>query len=204
MPRRVDQARRRDEIVEAALRVVGRSGLDGATTRAIADEAGCTLSVLAHYFGGKDGLLVAAQTAVYDRIVERAFRTGGDLLGLAALSAAFDAALPLDAERMADAAANVAFAAEALSHPELAEARRRSRQEIRRVLYGCLSEARQADELRDGVDDPAVVQEFFTLVEGSALQVGLDAADPAVSRRAADLAAALVDGLRRPGRAVTR
>ena len=204
MRRREDHARRRAEIVDAALRVLGRAGLDGATTRAIADEAGCTLSVLAHYFGGKDGLLVAAQTAVYDRIVERAFRTGGELLGLAALSAALDAALPLDAERMADAAANVAFAAEALSHPELAEARRRSRQEIRRVLYGCLSEARQVDELRDGVEDAAVVQEFFTLVEGSALQVGLDSADPAVSRRAAALAAALVDGLRRPDRAGTR
>jgi AcrR family transcriptional regulator len=204
MPRRVDQARRRDEIVEAVLRVVGRSGLDGATTRAIADEAGCTLSVLAHYFGSKDGLLVAAQTAVYDRIVERAFRTGGELLGLAALSAALDAALPLDAERTADAAANVAFAAAALSHPELAEARRRSRQEIRRVLYGCLAEARQADELRGEVDDAAVVQEFFTLAEGGALQVGLDAADAAVSRRATDLAAAFVARLRPPGPAATR
>lgn len=204
MPRRVDHARRRDEIVEATLRVVGRVGLDGATTRAIADEAGCTLSVLAHYFGDKDGLLVAAQTAVYDRIVERAFRAGGQLLGLAALTAALDAALPLDAERAADAAANAAFAAEALSHPPLAQARRRSRQEIRRVLYGCLSEAREADELADGVDDAAVVQEFFTVAEGSALQVGLDPSDAVVSRRAADLAAAFVARLRAPGPAATR
>ncbi len=197
MPRREDHARRRAEIVEAALRVVGRAGLDGATTRAIADEARCTLSVLAHYFGDKEGLLVAAQTTLYDRIVERAFRTGGELMGLAALEAALEATLPFDAERAEDAVANAAFAAAALSHPRLADARRRARQDIRRVLYGCLAEARAADELRDGVDDGAVVQEFFVLAEGAALQAGLDHDDPAVTGRVAAQAAAYVAGLRR-------
>lgn len=198
MPRRVDHEHRRAEIVEATLRVVGRHGLDGATTRAVADEAACTLSVLAHYFGDKEGLLVAAQTAVYDRIVARAFRTGGELLGLAALAAALGEALPLDAERAADAQANAAFAAASLAHPALAEARRRSRHDIRRVLYGCLAEARQLGELRDGVDDAAVVQEFFTIAEGGTLQVGLDATEPEAAARTAALAAAFVERLRRP------
>lgn len=197
MPRREDHARRRAEIVEAALRVVGRAGLDGATTRAMADEAGCTLSVLAHYFGDKEGLLVAAQGALYDRIVERAFRTGGELMGLAALTAALEATLPFDAERAEDASANAAFAAAALTHHRLADARRRARQDIRRVLYGCLAEARSAGELRDDVDDGAVVQEFFVLAEGAALQAGLDHDDPAVTARVAAQAAAYVASLRR-------
>lgn len=206
MPRRVDHAQRRREIVEATLRVVHRSGLDGATTRAIADEAGCTLSVLAHFLGSKDQILVAAQTAVYERIVQRAFRTGGELLGLTALQQALEAALPLDEERAVDAAANAAFAAAALTAPDLADARRRSRQEVRRVLYGCLTEARELGELRDGVDDATVVHEFFVLVEGAALSDVLDVAeDPAapaapagVSSRSLPLATAFVDRLRAP------
>lgn len=205
MPRRVDRDQRRAEIVDAALRVVAREGLDGATTRAIADEARCTLSVLAHFFGGKEGLLVAAQTEVLDRIVRRAFRSSGELMGLEALAGALDAALPLDAERSADAAANAAFAAAALAHPDLAAARRSSRADIRRVLDGCLAEAREAAELRDGVDDGAVVQEFFVLAEGAALSVGLDGAgDPEVTARVRRQAAEFVDRLRRPGPAAPR
>lgn len=198
MPRRVDHAQRRREIVEATLRVVHRDGLDGATTRAIADEAGCTLSVLAHFFGNKDAILLAAQTAVFERIVLRAFRIGGELLGLAALQQALEASLPLDAERAADAAANAAFAADALTHPDLAEARLRSRQDIRRVLYGCLTEARELGELRDDVDDAAVVHEFFVLVEGAALSEVLDPAEPGVTPRSLLLATAFVERLRHP------
>lgn len=196
MPRRVDHGQRRREIVEATLRVVHRDGLDGATTRAIADEAGCTLSVLAHFFGGKDAILVAAQAAVYERIVQRAFRAGGELFGLTAFQQALEAALPLDEERAVDAAANAAFAAAALSHPDLAEARRRSRQDVRRVLYGCLTEAREIGELREGVDDAAVVHEFFVLVEGAALS---DVLEPdARAARSLRLATAMTDRLRLP------
>ncbi|WP_448630615.1 TetR/AcrR family transcriptional regulator [Cellulomonas soli] len=204
MPRRVDHAQRRREIVEATLRVVHRVGLEGTTTRAIADEAGCTLSVLAHFFGNKDAILVAAQGAVYERIVQRAFRIGGDLLGLTALRQALEAALPLDEERAVDAAANAAFAAAALTHTDLAEARRRSRQDIRRVLYGCLTEARELGELREGVDDAAVVHEFFVLAEGAALTDVLDPGDRGVDPRSLLLAAAFVERLRGPGRNASR
>ncbi|MGN8244527.1 TetR/AcrR family transcriptional regulator [Cellulomonas soli] len=195
MPRRVDHDQRRREIVEATLRVVHRVGLAGATTRAIADEAGCTLSVLAHFFGNKDAILVAAQGAVYERMVQRGFRIGGDLRGLAALRQALEAALPLDEERAVDAAANAAFAAAALTHADLAEARRRSRQDIRRVLYGCLTEARELGELRDGVDDGAVVHEFFVIAEGAALSEVLDRGQPGASPWSRDLASAFVERL---------
>ncbi|HWS38283.1 MAG TPA: TetR family transcriptional regulator, partial [Actinoplanes sp.] len=102
MPRLVDHDLRRAELLAAAWRVVRTRGVEGTTTRAIADEAGCSLSVLAHFLGGKDDILVAAQKAVYDRIVERAFEIGGDLFGLDGLRAALEAVLPLDEERAAD------------------------------------------------------------------------------------------------------
>ncbi|GIF05352.1 TetR/AcrR family transcriptional regulator [Actinoplanes siamensis] len=169
MPRLVDRDVRRGELLAATWRVVRARGVEGTTTRAIADEAGCSLSVLAHFLGGKDDILVAAQKAVYDRIVERAFRIGGELFGLAALRAALDAVLPLDDERAADAHVNVAFAGAALSHPRLAESRRESHRAIRAHLRTCLREARELRELRDGVADEAVIDDFIILVEGSTL-----------------------------------
>jgi AcrR family transcriptional regulator len=169
VPRLVDHEVRRAELLAAAWRVVRVRGVEGATTRAIADEAGCSLSVLAHFLGGKDDILVAAQKAVYDRIVERAFQIGGELFGLAALRAALDAVLPVDAERAADAHVNVAFAGAALSHRRLAESRRESHREIREHLRTCLREARELGELRPGVTDDAVIDDFIILVEGSTL-----------------------------------
>ncbi|WP_430781128.1 TetR family transcriptional regulator C-terminal domain-containing protein [Actinoplanes sp. G11-F43] len=169
MPRLVDHDERRAELLSAAWRVVRTRGVEGTTTRAIADEAGCSLSVLAHFLGGKDDILVAAQKAVYDRIVERAFEIGGDLFGLDGLRAALEAVLPLDEERAADAHVNVAFAGAALSHPRLAESRRDSHRSIRDHLLNCLREARELGELRPGVDDDIVIDDFIILVEGSTL-----------------------------------
>ncbi|GAA2694374.1 TetR/AcrR family transcriptional regulator [Actinoplanes palleronii] len=169
MPRLVDHEVRKAQLLAATWRVVRARGVEGTTTRAIADEAGCSLSVLAHFLGGKDDILVAAQHAVYEQIVERAFRIGGDRSGLAALRAALDAVLPIDEERAADAHVNVAFAGAALSHPLLAESRRASHRAIRVHLRTCLREARELDELRVGVTDEAVIDDFIILVEGSSL-----------------------------------
>jgi AcrR family transcriptional regulator len=198
MPKLVEHTQRRGEILEAVWRVVRAKGLEQTTTRAIAEEAGCSLSVLAHYFGGKDEIIVQAQTAVYERIVRRAFRIGGSLLGLAALEQALSAALPFDEEREADIRVTVAFAGAALSHPRLAEARRRSHHDIRRQLYGCLAEARELNELRDTVSDSDVVDEFIVIVEGSGLFGLLDGPpDSDMNRRLTRIATTFVERLRR-------
>ncbi|GAB7043483.1 MULTISPECIES: TetR/AcrR family transcriptional regulator [Catenuloplanes] len=198
MPRLVDHGERRAELLAAAWRVVRARGVEGTTTRAIADEAGCSLSVLAHFLGGKDDILVAAQAAMYERIVARAFRLGGDLAGLAALRAALEAALPFDDERAADAHVNVAFAGAALSHPRLAASRRESHLGIRELLRVCMREARERGELRAGVDDDAVIDDFIILVEGSALLSLVDGwAEEGRSERLTRIAATFVDRLRR-------
>jgi AcrR family transcriptional regulator len=198
MPRLVDHARRRAELLSATWRVVRARGVEGTTTRAIADEAGCSLSVLAHFLGGKDEILMAAQTAVYDRIVERAFALGGDRYGLAALRAALEAVLPLDAERTADAHVNVAFAGAALSNPRLAEARRGAHERIRSLLLTCLTEARERGELRPGVVDEDVVDDFIVVVEGGTLLTLVDgpADERAGTARLQRIATAFVEQLR--------
>jgi AcrR family transcriptional regulator len=57
MPKVVDHELRRRELAQAALRVIGRDGLEAATTRAVAQESGWSTGVLKHYFDGKDQLL---------------------------------------------------------------------------------------------------------------------------------------------------
>ena len=56
---------RRDEVLRAALRVIEREGLEGASMRAIASEIGCTTGVLTHFFRSKQELIDAATDTVF-------------------------------------------------------------------------------------------------------------------------------------------
>jgi DNA-binding transcriptional regulator YbjK len=58
--------RRRQQLLAATIRLVGRVGLAGVTQRAVAAEAGLPPSAVLYYFSTVDELLVATLTAVND------------------------------------------------------------------------------------------------------------------------------------------
>ena len=104
MPKVVDHAARREEIVDALLRVAERDGLDGVSLRAVAREGGWSTGVLTHYFPAKDDLLALAVRQAGTRPAERgravAARARTPLLALRAL---LREALPLDDARRREA-----------------------------------------------------------------------------------------------------
>ena len=58
MPKVVDIEQRRAELTEAAARLIARSGIESATMREVAAEAGWTTGALTHYFADKRELLL--------------------------------------------------------------------------------------------------------------------------------------------------
>lgn len=62
-------ARRR--LIEAALRVFGENGFNGASTRAIAAAAGVNIAAIPYYFGGKEGLYRAVAAHIAEQINAR-------------------------------------------------------------------------------------------------------------------------------------
>jgi len=60
MPRKVDHKERREAFLAAAYRTIKKKGVDAATIRAVAREAGFTTGALVHYVSSKDKLLVQA------------------------------------------------------------------------------------------------------------------------------------------------
>lgn len=84
VPGRHDRAAREAALIEAATAVFAERGFEAATTREVAERAGCAEGLIHRYFGGKRGLLLA--------ILARRTNTVG---------AAFRAALP-DRDRLAD------------------------------------------------------------------------------------------------------
>jgi DNA-binding transcriptional regulator YbjK len=61
---------RRREILEATLRVIGESGVNGATHRAIAHEAGVALASTTYYFDSKSALVEEALELMIERSIE--------------------------------------------------------------------------------------------------------------------------------------
>lgn len=101
MPKTVEKAARRSEFVAASLSVIAREGLNAATLRRIAAEAGCTTGSITHYFSGRQALLIDLLRNVH-------FAAGARMLDVAR-TAPSDAArlervllesLPLDPTRM--------------------------------------------------------------------------------------------------------
>ncbi|MCX4688753.1 TetR/AcrR family transcriptional regulator [Kitasatospora purpeofusca] len=62
MPPRVDHEQRRDQIAQALLRIADSQGLQAASMRAVAAEAGVSLRLVQYYFHTKDELLMDALT----------------------------------------------------------------------------------------------------------------------------------------------
>ncbi|PVU84179.1 TetR/AcrR family transcriptional regulator [Cellulomonas sp. WB94] len=66
---RMPVAERREQLIEAALRVACRDGIDAATVRAVAAEAGVSLGVVHYCFLDKDELLRAVAAAITEQNV---------------------------------------------------------------------------------------------------------------------------------------
>lgn len=119
MPKVVDHEQRRRELAEAVWRVIRRTGVDGASVRTVAHEAGWSAGALRHYFRTQSALLDFAIELAADRIRDR----------LAALEFADDPRraveqllselLPLDDERQAENEVWLAFTARALIDAQL-------------------------------------------------------------------------------------
>ncbi|SKA90539.1 transcriptional regulator, TetR family [Thiothrix eikelboomii] len=71
MPKIVNHDERRMDVVRAIVKVLGKSGLEGATVRNIAREGGFSSGVIAHYFANKDDMVRFAFEFVADRVFHR-------------------------------------------------------------------------------------------------------------------------------------
>ncbi|RJS61225.1 TetR/AcrR family transcriptional regulator [Bacillus sp. PK3_68] len=71
MPKLVDHDKRKKHIAEATWRVILEQGMEGATVRNIAKEAGLSLGALRHYFSTQNELLIYAMELVKEQAEAR-------------------------------------------------------------------------------------------------------------------------------------
>lgn len=147
MPKQVDHDVRRQELAEAACAVVARDGVDGASLRTVAAEAGWSVGSMRHYFATKADLLVFALGHVGDRIDARIAATPKPADALDGLRAAVAEMLPLDDARRREALVWLAFVARAGVEPGLTAAAERVWRSIHTPLVHRLQRAVDAGDL---------------------------------------------------------
>lgn len=187
MPKIVDHDERRRELAQAALTVIGRSGLEAATIRAVAEESGWSTGVLKHYYTDKEELLRGSLREMERANVARFDAAQQQPTG-------FDAILEITTEILdADVSESrqwIAFTARASVDPEIAKLMQRAI-DVWIARWSSLVRRGQADHsIRAGLDPDQVASEIHALVNGLRLREQFTAAAPAARRLE------LLDGLR--------
>lgn len=190
MPKVVDHAQRRRELVAATWAVVAAEGIEAATVRRIAEEAGCTTGRITHYFADKEEVLVAALRQVHRAAGKRMLAAIGERSGLEALRAVLAEALPLDQERVMEWRVWLAFWGSAATSTSLQAEQHQRYREWRELLKRVLTTA----QLSAGIDLDRLVDQIVALVDGFGLQGVLDPQDPRPEQLASRLNGA-VDAL---------
>ena len=191
MPRLVDHEQRRQELAAALWRLVLREGIEAASVRRVAAEAGWSTGSLRHYFETQSELLAFAMELVVQRVSARvaAIPRGRDPHAMA--ERLLHEVLPLDPERHAEMQVWLAFTARSLVEPGLRELRDRAHSGLRSLC-------RAAADLLAAPSPEREAERLHALIDGLALHAVLDPATTTPARQV-ELLGVQLDALSPPG-----
>jgi AcrR family transcriptional regulator len=173
VPKIVDHDERRLELVDATWRIIARLGIEGATMREIALEAGFANGALKPYFPTKDTLLEFAFGHVFNRTNQRIATVTEGKSGMPALRAFCLEVLPLDEERVNEARIVIPFWQKAINDPQKAEIHQQSMAEWLAAIRQYLAEAREAGEVNAAVDDDTLAGQLLNMLLGAQIEAAL-------------------------------
>ncbi|WP_336047886.1 TetR/AcrR family transcriptional regulator [Streptomyces sp. CA2R101] len=209
MPKKVDHEARRQEISEALWRIASTRGLDGASLRDVAAEAGISLGRLQHYFRTRDEMLLfalrhinrLAADRIRARIESLAAGSGGEPAReptpREVLRACLSGMLPLDAKSRTGLLVSAAYFARAVHDETLRAEAENGIPQLRAFFAGQLRLAADRGELppERATEDEAML--LISTADGLATYVLLGVHDPETALRLLDLQLANLFGAER-------
>jgi len=166
MPKIVEHDKRKEELAEATWRVIRRDGIEHASVRSIAQEAGMSVGSMRHYFSTQSELFAFSMSLVAERVNNRISAihyTGHPIQDIQTLL--FEL-MPMDEERHAEMEVWYAFTVKALSDPELHALNEKIYLEMRsgmsRIIEGLVHTGLAATDLNQEVE----VERLSALVDG--------------------------------------
>jgi len=184
MPKVVDHDLRREEVAEATWRVIAEHGVEGATLREIAREAGFTTGVIHHYFRNRDELIAFAYELIAEQNAERLAEVLPTLPpGMPRVRAAVEALIPPDL-RPGRAAALLAFWSGAAVNDRHRALNLASYGRFCALVRQQVAEAIEVGDLPGHLDPADVADQLIAMGEGLFLRAALDPKGFSPERRA--------------------
>jgi AcrR family transcriptional regulator len=171
MTPRVDHEARRAQIAEALLRIADTQGLQSASMRAVAAEAGVSLRLVQYYFTSKEALLLDALARLRDQLQARMAtwiaRAGSPPTPRSVVTAILACILPTDAESRRITRTYSAYYTLVLNDPEVLEKHGAAQPDM---LEGFLAKqiraAQEAGEVDGGRDPELTAAGLLAMVNG--------------------------------------
>jgi AcrR family transcriptional regulator len=173
MPKIVDHEQRRRELGHAVWRVIRRDGVDHASVRTVANEAGWSPGALRHYFATQSELLAFAMRLVVERIEGRISALNRHTDAREAVEQVLHELLPLDEERRAENEVWLAFTARALIDPELRAQHNEIHDALHQACASSLETLAAAGRVQAGSQTALQVERLHALTDGLAVHTAL-------------------------------
>jgi AcrR family transcriptional regulator len=173
MPKVVDHEQRRRELGHAVWRVIRRDGVDHASVRTVAEEAGWSPGALRHYFASQSALLAFAMRLVVERIEGRIAALGRAADPRRAVEQVLYELLPLDDERRAENEVWLAFTARALIDPELRVQHAEVHDALHRACASAVETLAAAGRANAGTATALQAERLHALTDGLAVHTAL-------------------------------
>lgn len=191
MPKQVDRDERRRHIGGAVLRLIATRGLEAASLRNAAAEAGVSMGTVQHYFTTKQEMLDFAQRYNYERATVRIPRLVEQVpeprTTRSLLRALLIDLLGLDGESREGARLGAAMLAYAVIDPQAAATARIAHDGLTGFLAAQLHAAQENSELPGHLDTLHAARHLCAVVEGLCGPILISACTP-------DQAVAVLDG----------
>ncbi|MFI8712665.1 TetR family transcriptional regulator C-terminal domain-containing protein [Brevibacillus brevis] len=173
MPKIIDHEKRREQIAEATWRVIVEQGMEGATVRGIAKEAGLSLGALRHYFATQDELLMYAMQLVKERATARIAEIAAneEWAPKERVTKIFLELLPTNQEKMVEMEVWFAFTVYFRHKKEGFDAQH---DEIYASVRKLLDSADQLNLLRKELDKEMETEKLYAVIDGLALHAYLE------------------------------
>jgi AcrR family transcriptional regulator len=166
MPKIVDHDKQRLLVAEAAWRVIRRDGMEQASVRNIALEAGISAGSMRHYFSTQSELLLYAMNLVSERVSNRITQMSFNASPLENMKLLLLELLPSTDEKMAEMEVWYAFTAKSKTDPVLKEHADKVYDELRHAMATVITYLIELNLSRTDLDKEMEIERLYALVDG--------------------------------------
>ncbi|WP_339272583.1 TetR/AcrR family transcriptional regulator [Paenibacillus sp. FSL W8-0426] len=171
MPKIVDHEKQRKMVAAAAIRVIRDHGLEHATVRNIAKEAGLSVGSMRHYFATQAELFAFCMNLFADRVQQRVEALQMNESVLQNMKNLLLQFLPLDEDRKIEMEVWFSFTAKVLVYPELKKLSDQMHQGMYMSAQYVIQELQTQGLTDPDMDAGVETEKLYALIDGLAIHM---------------------------------